>query len=341
MILWGKRNPNGYGCVTQLKGNRRNPWVIKITVYDEDGKGRQVPIGYEESQEKGNIFLANYNNNPWDINRDKVTLAVLFKRWSEVKLTKLGEANQKSMKAAYKHCSKYYGMKYRKLRSFHMQDCIDNCGRGYATQWAIKNLFWHLDRFAFELDIIDKQYSQITTAPPAPPTSKGRFSEAEIDMLWTMTEEPWVDSVLIYLYTGFRLNELLGLKTEQIDMKQEIIRGGSKTAAGKDRIVPIHARIKPLIQKRLDEGNEYLLAHNRKKVSSANYYLIWGEIMEKLGIDKTPHECRHTLRSRLDSAGANKKCIDLIIGHKSEDIGERTYTHKSIQELKDAMAKIS
>ena len=86
----GKRNPNGYGCVTQLKGNRKNPWVIKITVYDEDGKGRQVPIGYEESQEKGNIFLANYNNNPWDINRDKVTLAVLFKRWSEVKLTKLG-----------------------------------------------------------------------------------------------------------------------------------------------------------------------------------------------------------------------------------------------------------
>lgn len=337
----GKRNPNGYGCVTCLKGNRSKPWVVKVTVYDEDGKGRQVPIGYEESEERAKILLAQYNNNPWDIEREKVTLAVLYKRWSEIKLPKLGAANQKSMKAAYRHCSKYYGMTYRKLRSFHMQDCIDNCGRGYATQWAIKNLFWHLDRFAFELDIIEKQYSQITTAPPAPPTSKDRFSEDEIKKLWTKAEEPWVDSVLIYLYTGFRLNELLGLKSEQVDMNQQIIRGGSKTAAGKDRIVPIHARIKPLIQKRLDEGNEYLLAYNGKKVSSANYYLMWNEIMEKLGFDKTPHECRHTLRSRLDSAGANKKCIDLIIGHKSSDIGERTYTHKTIQELKEAMAKIS
>ena len=134
---------------------------------------------------------------------------------------------------------------------------------------------------------------------------------------------------------------MLKLKSEQVDMNQQIIWGGSKTAAGIDRIIPIHDRIKPLIQKRLNEGNEYLLAYKGKKVSSAKYYLVWYEIMENLGIDKKPQECRHTLRSRLDSAGANKKCIDLIIGHKSSDIGERTYTHKTIQELKEAMAKIS
>ena len=37
-----------------------------------------------------------------------------------------------------------------------MQDCIDNCGCGYATQGAIKNLWGHLDKFAFEIDLIDK-----------------------------------------------------------------------------------------------------------------------------------------------------------------------------------------
>ena len=75
----GKRNPNGYGCVTYLKGNRSKPWVVKVTIYDEDGKGRQVPIGYEESEEKANILLAQYNNNPWDIERDKVTLPYSIK----------------------------------------------------------------------------------------------------------------------------------------------------------------------------------------------------------------------------------------------------------------------
>lgn len=39
-----RRNPNGYGSVTKLKGNRSRPYVIKVTTYDEDGHGRQVPV---------------------------------------------------------------------------------------------------------------------------------------------------------------------------------------------------------------------------------------------------------------------------------------------------------
>ena len=58
-------------------------------------------------------------------------------------------------------------------------------------------------------------------------------------------------------------------------------------------------------------------------------------------IDKTPHECRHTFRSRLDSAGANKVCIDLMMGHKSKEVGERVYTHKKLEELKFAIELIA
>lgn len=57
-------------------------------------------------------------------------------------------------------------------------------------------------------------------------------------------------------------------------------------------------------------------------------------IMQQLQMQHTPHECRHTFRSRLDSAGANKVCIDRIMGHKSKGTGERVYTHKNIEELK-------
>lgn len=150
----GKRNPNGYGCVTKLKGNRSRPWCIKVTVYDEESHSKQVPIGYAETEERANILLAEYNNNPWDIDREKITLAVLYQRWSKIKMPKLGKSNQQSLRAAFKHCSKYYGVKYRSMKSYQMQDCIDNCGCAYSTQWAIKNLFGHLDRFAFEIDLI-------------------------------------------------------------------------------------------------------------------------------------------------------------------------------------------
>lgn len=51
-------------------------------------------------------------------------------------------------------------------------------------------------------------------------------------------------------------------------------------------------------------------------------------------MNHTVHECRHTFRSRLDTAGANKVCIDRMTGHKSVGTGERIYTHKTINELK-------
>ena len=46
-----------------------------------------------------------------------------------------------------------------------------------------------------------------------------------------------------------------------------------------------------------------------------------------------PHECRHTFETRLDSAGANWKCIDLLMGHVSKDTGNRVYNHKIFDEL--------
>lgn len=334
----GKRNPNGYGCVTKLSGHRSRPWCVKVTIYDEQGHAKQTPIGYAETEAQGNILLAEYNNNPWDINREKVTLAVLYQRWSQIKLPKLGKSNAQSLKAAYKHCSKYYGVKYRSLKSYQMQDCIDNCGCAYSTQWAIKNLFGHLDRFAFEIDLIDKMYSQITTAPPIPDTTREPFTQEETDALWRIKDDPWVNTVLIYIYTGFRLQELLGMKTEQVNIKEWYFEGGIKTAAGKCRIVPIHERIRPFVKVLVDERNNYLFTYQGKKFSQANYYKCWDDVMQKIGADRTPHEARHTFETRLDNAGGNRKCIDMLMGHKSKDVGNRVYNHKTIQQLRDTIA---
>ncbi len=334
----GKRNPNGYGCVTKLKGNRSRPWCVKVTIYDEEGHAKQTPIGYAETEEKANILLAQYNNNPWNIDREKITLVVLYQRWAEIKLPKLGSSLQYSLKAAFKHCSKYYGVKYRSLRAYQMQDCIDNCGYGYSTQAAIKNLWGHLDQFAFELDIIDKMYSQLTSAPPIPETTREPFTDAQIESLWKIKDEPWVDTVLIYIYTGFRLQELLGMKTEQVNIKEWYFEGGIKTAAGKCRIVPIHNRIKPFVKALVKQGNSYLFTYNDKKLSKQFYYKCWDEVMKKIGADKTPHEARHTFETNLDNAKGNRKCIDMLMGHKSKDVGNRVYNHKTIQQLRDTIS---
>jgi len=332
-----KRNPNGYGCVTRLKGKRSKPWMVRVTIYNEEGTARQVPIGYAETEEKANIMLAEYNNNPWDIQREKVTLIELYKRWEKVKMPKLGTGNQGVLRGAFHHLSKYYGMKYRSIRAYHMQDCIDNCGYGYSTQGAIKNLWGHLDRFAFECDIIDKMYSTLTSAAPIPETSRVPFTQEQIDALWQIKDDPWVDTVLIFLYTGFRLNELLGMKTDQVNIKDWYFQGGIKSASGKDRIVPVHEKIKPLVQARMEQGNTYLFSRNGKKLQHTVYYQFWNKIMEKIGADKTPHEARHTFETNLDNAGGNRKCIDMLMGHKSKDVGNRVYNHKTIDQLRETI----
>lgn len=324
------KNPNGYGTVTKLSGNRRKPFVVK-----EGISGKQKPIGYTATREEGLILLAQYNNDPWDIETDKITLQELYDLWLEKRAVKLGDSNRSSLKSAYKHCSKLAKIKYKQIKSYQMQDCIDSCGCGYSTQGAIKNLWGHLDRFAMELDIISKCCSDLLTSDPIPETTKEIFTDEEVKTLWENEKLEWADSVLFFLYTGFRISEMIDLPIANVDLENQTMTGGTKTAAGKNRIVPIHSKIQHIVQKRVEQSKSgYLFEYNGKKLNQTQYRTFWADIMGKLQMNHTPHECRHTFRSRLDSAGANKVCIDRLMGHKSKGTGERVYTHKNIEELR-------
>lgn len=334
----GKRNPNHYGCVTKLKGKRSRPWIVKVTVYDAEGRAHQVPVDYAETEEQANIILAQYNNNPWNIDRNKVTLLELHRRWLEVKAPHLGASTRASCRTAFNHCSKYYGMKYRSLRAYHMQDCINNCGCGASVQNAIKVLWFHLDRFAFECDIIDKMYSQLTTTAVAVPPNRVPFTEKEISALWDLQEQPYVDIVLVFIYTGFRISELLNMRTSQVDLNALTFQGGIKTAAGKNRIVPIHPRILPIVKKWVSQGHQYLILVRGEKIKERTFRNHWDAIMKTIGAtNKPPHSTRHTFETRLDNAQGNRKCIDLLMGHQSKDIGNRIYNHKTLEQLRDTI----
>lgn len=333
------RNPNGYGSVVKLSGNRRRPFMVRKTAgWDTRGYPVYDIIGYTETREDGMYMLAQYNKDPWDVDKSRLTFEQLYQLWLDKRAPKLSAANQKALKSVYKYCNSLAKLKYSSIKAYHMQDIVDSCGKGYSVQGKIKALLHHLDRFALELDVIKTCYSDLITAEAAPDTtSRKPFADTEIEALWAAQDKSWVDSVLIYIYTGWRLNELLNLRLADVDLDNRLMTGGSKTASGKGRIVPIHPRILPLVQARADDGNEYLISNNGRHCSPTMYYNFWGGIMADLQIDHVVHECRHTFRSRLDSAGANKVCIDLLMGHKVKDVGERVYTHKTIEELRAAV----
>ena len=336
------KNPNGYGSVVRLSGNRRRPWAVRKTVgFDHRGYPIYCHIGYTSTREEGLILLAKYNDGPWDVALKRLTFGELYQKWMEKRQPLLSRSNRYALQAAYRYCEALCSVPYSQLSAYQMQECINRCGKGYATQAAIKNLFGHLDRLALEMDIIQVRRSRLLISEAIPDTPHTVFRPEEISCIWQDADYPWVDSILFLLYTGFRISEMLLLRCSDVDRERQFMTGGVKTKAGRHRIVPIHSRIADLVEHRLQSGSEFLFSYKDGPCSASQYYLIWRDLMQRWGMTHTPHECRHTFRSRLDSAGANKVAIDRLMGHRSRDVGERIYTHKTIEELRENLELVT
>lgn len=153
----------------------------------------------------------------------------------------------------------------------------------------IKNLWGHLDRFAMELDIISKCCSDLLTSDPIPETTKEIFTDEEVKTIWENEKLEWADSVLFFLYTGFRISEMIDLPIANVDLENQTFTGGTKTAAGKNRIVPIHSKIQHIVQKRFEQSKSgYLFEYNGKKLNQTQYRTFWADIMGKLQMNRVP-----------------------------------------------------
>ena len=85
------RLPNGYGTVAKLSGKRRRLYIVKKTIGWND-KGHPVIeiVGYTATREEGLELLAQFNRDPWDVDRAKVTFQELFDLWKEKRLQNWG-----------------------------------------------------------------------------------------------------------------------------------------------------------------------------------------------------------------------------------------------------------
>jgi len=342
------RNPNGFGNISKLSGKRRRPFRARVTTgweLDEDkGKLKQLykPIGYFKTRQEALLALAEYHKNPYSIDQ-AITFSELYGKWSEEKFKK---TNSKSTingyNAAYNHSTDLYDTKFTEIKKPHMQSVIDQCEKGHGTLKKIKVLFNQLFKYALENDIVDKDYSKFVEIGENESESTRRpFTQDEIALLTNNVDRmDFIDTTLIMIYTGLRVGELLLIKTADIDIENRTMKGGLKTAAGKNRIIPINKKILPYIAERKDKGHEFLIVnHENKQMKYWNYYEEkWKIIMEQLEMpDHRPHDCRHTFATLMDNAGANKVSIKRIMGHASNDITDKVYTHKDIEELKKAV----
>jgi len=336
------KNPNGYGSIYKLSGKRRKPFMARKTIgWDENGKQLYQTIGYFEKREFAMQALADYNKNPYSIEVSTITFSEVFEQWKEGKFEGITQSAINGYNAAYITCNVLHDMKFVDIRTKHMQDIIRTCGKGHSTLRKIKVLYNQLFKFAMENDIVNKDYSNfVEIGKNTEDSTRKAFTKDEIKRLLEVTDTiKYADTILIMIYTGLRIGELLILKPGDIDLENRTITGGIKTDAGKNRIIPISSKIFDMIKDRVDEGNEYLIAReNGKQFKYENYYKEkFTPIMEQLNFKHKPHDCRHTFGTLMSNAGANTIAIQKVMGHASYETTANIYTHKDIEQLKKAI----
>ncbi len=351
------RLPNGYGGVVKLTGNRRRPYAARITTgwILNDNTGKKVQryhiLGYASTRAEALQMLAKYNDYPIDGEALKFTFSDIYERWSKEKYPNTSYSSIKCYRAAYAVCSDIEDIPFRDLRLDDLQRVVDRCGKNFPTLKKLQMLFNQLYDYAMKHEIVAKDYSEyvnIIKFKDRNPNkmTRNRFSPADIDLLWEKKSDRHYQTILMLIYNGVRVSELLNLKKENVHLDEQYFDvTDSKTENG-IRKVPIADKVLPFYQGWYNDCShcEYLIhTLDGRHFSYDNYYLnVFKPLLHRLGIsERTPHCCRHTTISMLAEAHVDQTIIKMIVGHTGAmSLTERVYTHLDIRELIDAINQI-
>ena len=144
--------------------------------------------------------------------------------------------------------------------------------------------------------------------------------------------------ILMTIYSGVRPGELIQIKKENVFIENSYFIEGIKTQAGKNRIIPMSDKIKPLFAFFLNNSTEGFLfpskAINGNHMSYNSFLEYYKEYLASIGIyNHTPHDGRHTCSTLLAEAKIPLLERQKILGHASNNITDDVYVHLDIKLL--------
>lgn len=360
------RLPNGFGQITEIRNqNLRNPFRVMVHVgYAEDGKRIAKPLrpkSYFATYNEAYQALIEYHRDPFDLTHI-TTMQELYDEWVKYKSKKVGASLMRHYHSVWEYSSAIYDIPVRDLRVRHMKKCLENgtaLRKGKVVnptpivQKKMKSLYCSLLDYAIENELITDNIARNILLEEAITVQKEHipYTEDEIQLLWSHLDSiPVADMLLIQCYTGWRPKELIDLKISDTDMVARTFRGGSKTKSGKNRIVPIHPRIFPLVEARYqfaqENGLEYLFnLRSSRGLRHYNYddfqYGIKDAIKyHGLGANHRGHDGRVHFITEAKRANVDEYALKKIVGHSISDITESVYTKRDPDWLRTEIEKL-
>jgi len=350
--------PNGYGSIVKLSKGRRNKYGVLITTgWDNEGKQLRKYIGYTNSYQEGLKLLAEYHKDPYNIDYKKLTFAdiwnnTLYKKLDDlVKANKMSKENIEGLTFAFNnHCKPLYEDKILELKYKKMQDVIDNSKNvfsgkdlGYTARGFIKTVCVKIFECAInEYDLpIQNPAIKLSAGEKVKSNKHIPFTDNEMSILWGMQFNDTIKILLIYAYSGLRPNEIFITKKEDIHLDENYFVTGSKTKAGKNRVIPIHPKVKHLFEYFYKNDCDRPFTKIYDNFNYDKYKREFSKLMEELNFNHTPYDGRHTFITKMKYARADEYLLKLIVGHSIGDITEKVYTHRKIEELYNEILKIN
>ena len=216
--------------------------------------------------------------------------------------------------------------------------------------------------FAVEIGLIERHHAAHVRCPRVNGKKVECFSlseqrKIEEDILKSPCDKRI--GILICLYTGMRIGELMALRWCDIDFDRCVItvnatcRDGfldgkvikiidlPKTATSK-RAIPVPRQIMPYLRRlKLQQIGEYVINNNGQMITVRGYQKTFALMLRRLGIEHRGfHSLRHTFATRALECGMDVKTLSEILGHKNATVTLNRYAHSLMDHKRDMMNRL-
>lgn len=330
-----RKRANGTGCVSKLSGNRAKPWVAR-----KNG----VCIGTFATRQEAQKAMERLTD-ATVTDKYNLTFKQVYDRWHAEHSRKIAPKTLKDYEWAFKLCEPIHDRKIRSILRSDYQALIiaqEIQGKSKSTCQKLRVVIGMLGRWAYEEGITTTNNADNLSTTAKQLSVREIFLDADIKAI-KKSKLAAADIALILISCGCRPGELF--KVPLADCYDDYFIGGSKTEAGKNRVIPIGKdglnAYRKIRQMAIDNGCALLVDGYKGSHVYANYAKReWVKLMEEIGRKgMTPYNCRHTFITNAIKSGMDLPVLEAVVGHVDRET-TRIYTHLRADDLVDAVQNL-
>lgn len=254
-----------------------------------------------------------------------------------------------------------------KLNEFILQKYNSNeRNLSYSTVKVIKSFTNRCLQYAYKRNLINHKVQSdliLKRNDLNKVESLTRLEQEKIERYIVDNKRYYSYGVLLSLYMGLRIGELLSLRWENVDLKNNKIfikettckiTSNHKTVEIVDtpktssslREIPISSVVKKLLKElKCNQGgkSEYVISRkNGNKVDMRTYQDSFSRLLNRVGVKHYGfHSLRHTFASRCLEMKIDIKTISELMGHANPTITLNRYVHTSEERKRNALNTIT